>query len=179
MFSTVTRLFINNQIKFNQGKLEVLGVRDSFTPAETYVEMLKILLEFGDEEIIYRSAKTAGWEWFSKMRTAFPGMKQLEAINWGVELVTLSGWGIATLEKADLDRKIFLFGLKNSTTAKLLGKSEKPVDHLFRGLIAGGGSFIMKTELDAIERTCLSSGGKYCQFIVAPKQVLESNSFNL
>ena len=40
MFSIMAKLLTNKQIKFTAGRLELMGIRDSFTPMETYVQIL-------------------------------------------------------------------------------------------------------------------------------------------
>ena len=172
MFKTVAKLFLSKQIIFEKGHIVLLGHRDSFTPLNTYVEILRIMLKNKNENLIYKSCKTSGYEWFELMAKNFPGMKQMEAIKWGIDLVTLSGWGIPSLKKADLNKKHFIFILKNSTTAKNFGKYKEPVDHLFRGLVAGGMSYIVKTDLDSIETHCTVLGDKVCEFFVAPQKDL-------
>lgn len=178
MFEVMARLLMNKQIKFSDGELVVMGARDCFTPAITYVETLKALTNAGKEYLIYSSAKKAGYDWFSNMSKYYPGMKQTEAINWGVKLISLSGWGIPRVENLDIEKKTTVFTLTNSITAKLYGHSDFPVDHLFRGLVAGGGSFILKDNLDSIETHCAAKGDGICRFVVAPKSKLNVSGEN-
>ena len=150
----------------SEGKLELLGVRTCFTPTETYVQIQRSLEETGSQYLIYQSAKKAGYDWFKVMSEAYPGMKQSEALKWGIDIVSLAGWGITELSKVDPEQKKATFTIRNSSIAKIYGKSESSVDHLFRGLVAGGVSFILKSELDCVESKCVAKGDTLCQFIV-------------
>jgi len=172
MFKVMTTLLLNNQMRFDKGKLELMGIRDSFTPLSTYVEMLKVLSKTKQENLVYYSSKRAGYEWFKKMATAFPGLKQREAITWGIDLVSASGWGTPSIAKLDLEKNFAEFDLTKSVTAELYGKSDAPVDHLFRGLVAGGLSYILKKDLESIETSCAARGNTACHFIVAENKVL-------
>ena len=167
MFEVMAKLLFNKQIKFDDGRLVLLGIRDSFTPLDTYLEFQKIMFKSGKEKLIYDSAKVAGFNWFKKMSELFPGITQNKASNWGIDLIALSGWGIPEIEKIDFKNKYAVFILKNSTVARGFGSSEKPVDCLFAGLLAGGMSFSLKEDLDAIETHCLAKGDKECKFVVS------------
>ncbi len=169
MINVMMNLLLNRQIKFENGKLELMGIRDSFTPIETYIEILKILNKANEENLIYYSAKIAGYNWLKSMKITFPGLKQKEAIQWGIDLVSASGWGIPSIEKIDFEANTAIFLLSKSITSQLYGKSEKPVDHLFRGMLAGGLSYILKQELDSVEIECSAMTNiNNCRFIVGP-----------
>lgn len=168
----MSKLFINNQIKFRSGRLEILGVRDSFTPTKTYVEILRQLIVQKKENLIYWSAKDAGVMWFERMARVFPGLRVREAMNWGIDFIALSGWGSAKLERFDIDKKSAVFLLENSSVVRLFGKSDTAVDHLFRGLVAGALTFALKSDIDAVEVSCIARGDKVCKFIFAPKELL-------
>lgn len=172
MFSVMAKLLLNQQIKMSEGRLALMGVRDCFTPTITFVSMQKSLEKTGSQHLIYTSSKKAGYDWFKVMSGVYSGMKQFEAIKWGIDIVALSGWGIPQLEKIDLENKLSTFTIKNSTVAKLYGPSDFPVDHLFRGLVAGGVSFILKDDLDCLEKKCSANGDSLCQFLVGPKNKL-------
>ncbi|MBS3054069.1 MAG: 4-vinyl reductase [Candidatus Aenigmarchaeota archaeon] len=170
MFKMLAEMLLNKQIKVDSGRIELMGHRDSFTPLDTYIDILKVITESKNEKLIYDSCKKAGYEWFQIMSEKFPGMRQMEAIKWGVDLVSFSGWGVPVLKKADMDKKTFIFILKNSTVAKHFGKTNKPIDTLFNGLVAGGMSYIVKTDLDSTEIKCVATGGDICEFVVSPKK---------
>jgi predicted hydrocarbon binding protein len=108
------------------------------------------------------------------MAKNFPNLTQSKASRWGIDLIALSGWGVPEIEKIDFKKNEATFLLRNSTVARELLNSNKPVDHLFRGLLAGGMSFGTKTNLDAIETHCVAKGDKICKFHVMP-----SNSVDL
>lgn len=180
MFTVMAKLLMNKQVKFSEGRLELMGIRDCFTPTITYIEIQRALTKSNSQYLIYNCAKKSGYNWFKNMSKIYKGMKQTEAIRWGMDIVSLSGWGIPSLDKLDLESKISIFNIKNSTTAKLYGPSSIPVDHLFRGLVAGGVSYILNDDLDCVETHCLANGNGLCRFIVAPiktfklkKEILE------
>lgn len=175
----MAKLLLNKQINFSNGRLEVMGVRDCFTPAITFIEIQKELMKSGSQYLIYNSAKQSGYNWFKHMSKVYKGMKKTEAINWALNLISLSGWGIATLEKLDTETKSSVFVMKNSTVAKGFGKCNLLVDHLFRGLAAGGGSYILNDDLDCIETHCISKGDPVCRFLVGKLESLSVSKTDL
>jgi len=176
MFELMARLLLNKQIKLEEGRMEVLGIRDSFTPLDTYIQIQKEIINLKGEDFIYQSAKKAGFNWFQKMAKNFSGLTQEKASNWGVDLIALSGWGIAKAEKLDFKNNTGKYILENSIIARNYGVANKPVDHLFRGLLAGGMSFATKVDIDCIELTCVALGDSRCEFFVGPKDMVEKYS---
>lgn len=168
MFAVMAKLLMNKQVKFSEGRLELMGIRDCFTPTITYIEILKTLINSGNQYLLYGSCKKAGYNWFKSMSKIFKGMRQTEAIKWGIDLVSLSGWGIPNLDSIDLEKGVSVFSIKNSTVGKYYGKTTFPVDHLFRGLVAGGVSYILNKDLDCVETHCIAKGDGICRFVVAP-----------
>lgn len=168
MFKVMSKLLMSNQIKFTDGRL-ILFERDIFfIPTAAFVQILKILIDTKNEEVLYRAAKGAGVTWFKNMSLAYPGMKQTEAINWGMDIVTLAGWGKISLNSINLDSKNSIFVMTDSLVAKLYGKTNCSVDHLFRGLVAGAVSYILNQEVDAFETHCVAKGDPVCRFTVSP-----------
>jgi len=168
------KLMASKQILFENGRMEVLGIRDCFTPLETYVLIQKEVFKKSGSDLIYSSAKKAGYNWFKKMAENFKGLTQSKASQWGVDLVALSGWGQPEIEKIDFSINFGIFNLRNSTLARAYGTSTEPVDHLFRGLLAGGMSFGTKSDLDSIETHCLAKGDSFCRFLVGPKSLIQN-----
>ena len=168
----MAKLFLSGQFKFKRGRLEILGVRDCFTPLVTYIEIQKFLMK-NNPDLIYKSAKTAGYNWFKKMAEIYPGMTQTKAIEWGMNFISLSGWGVLKVESLDKDKKKVVFKLENSTLAKEYGVKGEVVDFFFVGLAAGGMSYILKADLDGVETKCIAKGDKFCTFLVANKEELK------
>jgi predicted hydrocarbon binding protein len=80
----------------------------------------------------------------------------------------MAGYGIVKTVKADPENKLIEFQLWKSTLAQLYGKSDHPIDHLFRGMVAGAMSVAYETELDGVETACSATGSPYCEIIVKP-----------
>ncbi|MBI4019435.1 MAG: hypothetical protein HY364_04220 [Candidatus Aenigmarchaeota archaeon] len=138
--------------------------------------MQKELEKINKQNIIYYSGKDAGKSWFIEMNKQFK-LKQHEVIKWGSDIVTLAGWGEAVVKKEDAPNKTVIFNLNNSIVSKFYGKSKFPVDHLFRGLLAGAMCVIFKEDMEAVEMYCVAKGDKNCEFIVKPKNKFDlSNS---
>jgi predicted hydrocarbon binding protein len=174
MFGVVTKLFLNKQVKFADGRLELMGIRDCFTPLLTYMEIQKALIRSGQSELIYQSSKKASFSWLKKLGGLFEGLTQSKAINLGIDIIELSGWGQLALEKIDYAEKTAVFRVVDSTLARNYGISKESIDFMMCGLLAGGLSYILKEDLDCFEVKCLAKGDKFCSFLVGKKEKIRS-----
>ena len=169
MFELVTKLLLHGQMKFEKGRIELLGDNITILPADTIVEIQKLLEQQAQEHLIYRGARVAGKNWFSKMHKEFT-LKSTDVFQWGPDLISLAGWGEVIVIKRDDATKTIVGRLMNSINSKLYGPSKKPVDHVFRGLFCGAMSFIFGADLEAVEVKCQAVGDAFCEFVVKPKK---------
>lgn len=164
---TLSDLLQNHHVTYSDGNFQIMGIRACFTSLDAYLELHDALRQSGNERLLYAACKKAGYEWYQKMAAAYPGLKQEEACHWGINLMALAGLGTPAIQKLDLDAKKAIVTLENSPLTRRLPQTTLPVDHFCRGLIAGGLSYILKTDLDAIETTCASLQGGTCTFAIA------------
>ena len=152
---------------FGDGLIEIFGQPVVLNPLLTEIGILKALEKKKLENVIYYSAKDAGLEWFKNMTSKY-GLKPQDIMKWGPDLINLAGWGTVKPIKADISSSSLDFYLLNSTLAKNYGKSDRPVDHYFRGLVTGAWENACKESLAGVEIECLSMGAKACRFQVRP-----------
>jgi predicted hydrocarbon binding protein len=175
MFNVLEKLLALRQVKFERGQIFLFGQPDLLIPARGFLKIQKELVKSGKENLIYESGKESGYDWFEGM-SKNRKMKVTDVANWGSDLVTLSGWGIAELKKIKQSEKYMEFNLINSTIAKNYGKSNEPVCHMFRGLVAGAAEFTFKCKIDAVETKCIAKGDSICEFIIQPKQKFDKKN---
>jgi predicted hydrocarbon binding protein len=167
MWSTLTNLVLHKQMVFGDGVIQIFGQPVVLAPLRAELNLLQDLEKRGLENVIYWNAKNAGREWFKGMSEIY-GIKPQDIMKWGPELINLGGWGTvkpftANLQSAELD-----FVLLNSSFAKLYGKSSRPIDHLFRGLLTGAWENATSKPIEGVETECAAVGAKACKFILRP-----------
>ena len=164
---------VARQIRFNEGSLVLLGQPVVMTPNSTLVRLQEYLTEYGLENLIYYSAKETGIEWFKRMAHLY-GIRTSDIPKWGVDTISLAGFGKPSVIKLDFKEKHSIIKLDNSIMSESLGRTNTCVDHLFRGFIAGTIEVMFDEASDAIEVNCKSKGDAYCQFVLKP-----TNQFDL
>ncbi|MCD6230014.1 MAG: hypothetical protein J7K00_04380 [Candidatus Diapherotrites archaeon] len=173
MFDLFKKLMVARQIRFDEGCLVLLGQAVVMTPNSTLVKIQESLSKYGLENIIYYSAKETGLDWFIKMNQSY-GISIKNMPKWGIDTVSLAGFGRPKVLKLDIKNKQSIINLENSIMSEYIGRNDKYVDHLFRGFIAGTATMIFGEPSDAIEVKCKSKGDAYCQFVLKP-----TNQFDL
>lgn len=172
MFDFVKKLMLGRELDFDKGKILLLREPICLMPVRTIVDIVK-LTKNEQKSILYRAGKTSGSYWFEKITQRFYERKMplKDIIEWGNNIIAMAGYGISVLEKFGEKEKEFLFRLENSTVSGLIGASKKPVDHLYRGYVAGAGTRMLKEDCDALEIKCRATGAPYCGFVVKPARL--------
>jgi len=167
MFKLVADLLMHGQLKFEKGRITLLEQRISMLPLYNTVEIQKSLEKLGQVNLLYFSNKKFGLEWTKKIYKSFK-TKETEIFKWGINSVTLAGWGEVSLLENSSNGKKIRFKLEDSGIVEYYGESSKPVDHIFRGMIAGAMSATYNLDMDAIEVSCKAQGKESCEFLVMP-----------
>lgn len=169
MFHFVAKLLMQNQLKLEKEGVWLLGERLSMLPSYSFVELQKKLYDCDQSNISYDLFKSTAIRWVYDFKKKF-STKREDVLSWAKDSASLAGWGNARLIHRDWEKNVFIFKLQNSAIAESIvkqhGKTKEPVDHMFRGLVAGTMSALLNKELDAVEITCAAMGHPLCQFIV-------------
>jgi len=170
MFSFVKKLMLGQKMQFNEGEILLLDEPICLMPIRTVMDTTANA-KAGKRNAIYLAGKTSGAYWFEKITKRFyqDKMPAKDIIEWGNNIIAMAGYGISVLEKVNFDDKEIIFRLNNSTMFRIMGKSKKPIDDLYRGFVAGAGTVMLKEECDAVEIKCRAVDGDFCRFIVKPK----------
>lgn len=86
------------------------------------------------------------------------------------EFWTASGWGLVQHVDLDEANKRAIVVVNDNPVARVLqGKAKKPVDHVFRGVLAGVFSHLFSSNVDCVEHSCLAVNGQRCEFVIKPQ----------
>jgi predicted hydrocarbon binding protein len=118
------------------------------------------------EEVLYRMGFESGKAtWQNLIERLKPTTK--EALGDSLGIYAAVGWGRPELMELDTGarraRLAFAEGFEceGASTGKVFS-------HFTRGHIAGAFSAYFKTDVKALESRCLSTGSRYCEFLVSP-----------
>ncbi len=177
MFEFVKKLMLGRELDFDRGKILLLREPICLMPVRTVADIVAFTKN-DQKNILYYAGKLSGSYWFEKITQRFYERKMplKDIIEWGNNIIAMAGYGISILEKFGEKDREFLFRLENSTVSELTGPSKKPVDHLYRGFIAGAGTRMIREECDALEIKCKATGAPYCAFVVKPSRLFNPKS---
>ena len=168
MFDIVSKLLMTRQLKFQEGKIDIVSLPVVLGPVEPLVLIQQELEKQGLQKVIYYAGKTVGYKWFFNMNKIYP-LKDMDVFKWGNDLITLGGWGISKLIDYQPKNRRAIFTLENSRMVSKYTGKEKVVDHYYRGLLAGACSLVMGKDIDVVETKCsIDKKNKSCKFIAKP-----------
>jgi predicted hydrocarbon binding protein len=176
MFGVFKKLLMARQIKFEEGRIVLFNQRITMNPAYTNVMIQKELEKINSAHIIYDSMKELGKQWTRDLQKNY-GTKYKDVVKWGINVVTLAGWGTVKIMADKPSEKFLIFRLEDSAVGKTIlrnyGKSKIPVDYSFRGMLAGTFSVLFNTNMDCIETKCIAMGNSICEFVVREKTKID------
>lgn len=169
MIDIIKKLLFARQLSFEEGSVILLGIPIVMHPVATMVSIRKILEERNETVLLYRACKDSGKIYQLNIKKAF-GMDRNKMIEWGINSLTLGGWGKIKIAKLDYDKKMAIIRLDDSSFAKLYGRSKEFIDDVFRGYAASTGGIIFNKDCDAVEVKCIAKGDGCCEFLVKPSE---------
>lgn len=168
MLNLFKKLLVSRHINIEKGKMDLLGHSIVFIPVEMFAYVIKESKnskEIGN--LIYEGCRKAAKDFSKDINKKYRFKNKREFSKWLIDLFSLSGWGILTLQKLDLKNKKAIFRLHDSPVCKIYGKSKEPLDHAIRGLLAGGSCEILNGNIHGVETKCASMNGSYCEFVMS------------
>lgn len=166
------KLMFARELKMGEGRLEIMHQRVIMMPVQFFETMIKMSLKNKKfEKEIYKSLKKSVYEFSKELDKRFTvkGLKFTELLTL---LTEMNGYGKVTPTKIDYKNKIAVFHLEDLPSGSLKGKMKGLGDVYWGGIMAGGASYALDANLDCIETKCVLQGNKYCEFVIAPKEVL-------
>jgi predicted hydrocarbon binding protein len=172
MFNILKELLFSRELSFEEGTITMLKGRVVIIPIHIFVEIYKKLQEYkiDPNKFLYEIGEKEGVYWIGQIKDRYR-MKPAETLKWGLNSMSVGGWGKIETVKVDLIKKdIAVFRAYNSPFAKLLGRTGKVSDPILAGFIGGGGSIIYNRSLECQETKCIAKGDMFCEFVVRPSK---------
>lgn len=168
--SIFDRLLLSKQLRFSDGDIELLGNRMVLTNAHFLADYILQINDSPDSVAkLYEAAKLSFMEHTAKKIGLEYAFTFNDYFKWLTNIAMMSGWGNFKWHSLDEEKKEGVILVNSSPIAdKLRGKTEKPVDHIIRGFVAGGASAALGIDIDVSEPECEANGHKECRFILKP-----------
>jgi len=168
MYDIVKKLLFARELNLEKGKISLLGHTIIMAPVSSFIELRKQLSKIGAAALLYRSCKESGIGYMDTLIKKFSMKRSRDLIEWGMNTISLAGWGEVEVINFNEDKKMSIARLKESAFARNYGRSKEPVDDIFRAYFAATGVIVFKTNVDVIETKCISMGNNVCEFLLKP-----------
>lgn len=170
MFEIVAKLMLHKQLKFEEGSIKLLEQNVVIFPFENLFSIQKMIENSDKTYEMYLSSKELGKNWIRNLFKAYKMETIKEQAEWGEKVFTLAGMGKMKVVKWNVENSVMIYRIEKSLTAQYYGNIGHAVCHIPRGWFAGASCIFFNKDVDAVETECLSKGGKYCEFLVQPKE---------
>ena len=161
----VLKLLFSGQLKWEEGKINLLDVYTFIAPVEFFEYYTKFIRK--DKKLIddfYLAGWVAGYTITKKLMNSYELKTPQERYTLTMNFLEVGGYGTyKTIEFIPGVRSHFFY-ISNPLPAKFY-PSKEPVCDYMRGLGAGGGTQVHKKIVNGIELDCAAINGKYCDFI--------------
>ncbi|MFH1752404.1 MAG: V4R domain-containing protein [archaeon] len=174
MFDFTNRLLLNKHFKMDKGKISVFKQEGIMIPVTILSGLLKVFEERNAIRL-YNASKKGGIDRIKQMKQDYGNMSNEELIMWGSRLVTFAGWGELNVVSVKPKNIVITYEVKDSALTETREKTNKAIDHILRGLLAGGLSQGFGSSMEAIETQCKAKGNPICQIIVKEKNTFDKN----
>ncbi len=151
------------------GSLRYKGVRYLLVRPETLGELLKAVEPVaGDRagEALFQGGFTGGrlsCQTYRKLH----GFTDEEILDFMTGMGGEIGWGRFELERYSAAEGVLEIRVCGSAFAEAYGRSDRPVCHLIRGIVAGMGTALLGLECGALETDCEAKGDPCCRFVLS------------
>lgn len=173
LYEFMTKLLISGKLKFKPGEITLIGDPMSIVSMKMLKSMTDDMTKDGKKGIneIYYWGWVFGYEFTYKLAQALKLKKFEERYKVVMDTAALIGFGdyqTLNFEKA----KYAKYKALQNPFAKQYYPSKECVDHLLRGMNAGGGTVVHERIINCVELECAAQNNNYCLFINATDDVL-------
>jgi predicted hydrocarbon binding protein len=171
MFGFVSKLMMHHQLAFNEGSIDLLGEKILMFPTYCMIDTLKELEKNGSEYLFYKSFRELGIK-FTKGLVKNYKMKNIDdLIRIGSGVIAMAGYGVVKVISLNSTNHEVVMRLEKSSLADQYGKSDHPVDHLFRGIATGFMCVGFNDfTLEGVETSCRAMGAPNCDILIKSKE---------
>jgi len=175
MYRLISNLLLHRKLRFERGKIVLLGQPMVFIPLEYLIEETKRILEeknFKEMMMLYLDAWKAGVLFMRSFVKQFRVRSFADRYTLAMEIVSMAGFG--DYKTMDFDSYNYAyFEIINNPLAEAFYPYEKPVDFILRGSNAGGGSIVHERIINTLELECKAVSGRKCVHLNASTPVLQ------
>ena len=176
MYGFISKLLLSRKLKFERGKIVLLGQPMVIVPLEYFIEETKRVFKTNDfQEMmrLYFDAWKSGLFFMKRFVQGFKVTNFADRYNLAMEIISMAGFGDYKTLKFETNDYAY-FEIINNPLAEYFYPCKEPVDFMLRGFNAGGGSPVHERIINTIETECKAVNGKRCVQINASTSFLKN-----
>jgi hypothetical protein len=159
------------KLEFHEGEVRLLGQRIVLGPRDAVNAFTKYLIAKPAEvPVIYELIRVSFESGWAEQVKKVYGFQSKDYFRWLIDISNIAGWGKSELVQFDESSLTGTFRTENALVgSSFKGQVSSPVDHIWRGLTAGGLTAVFGQDIDWIETKCIATGQPVCEFIFKPR----------
>jgi predicted hydrocarbon binding protein len=162
--SFLDKFIFTNALRYTHYNFFLLNVGFSLVPVNILVGLARIQDPTANRKLYSAVKQHVAGSFIQSFQLEMPLEKSLVFLE---EFFTASGWGL--VKQVDVDqgnKRAIIVVDDNPIAGSLHGHASKPVDHVFRGVLAGIFSHLFQADVDCIEHECMAMGSQRCEFVI-------------
>ena len=159
------KFIFTNNLKYKHNNFYLVKLPFLIIPTEL-IASLTLSTDAEMDKKIYASVKETTRKKMIPQFTLDPDLTPDKTLKLLEDFFSAAGWG--QIKNADLDpkKKRAIVVISHAPRSLPKTKSDAPIHHFLRGILAGIFSDYFKTDMDCIETDCIAEGNRTCQFIL-------------
>jgi len=175
LYGFLSSLLISGKMQFAPGRIDLLGDRLTMLSMNAVKQMTEDAEKRGIDGIqdMYFEGWVFGYEFTYKLIENLNLKRFEETYKVVMDVTGLIGFGdYKTLE---FKRGFAKFQVLKNPLAEICKPADHPIDHLLRGMNAGGGTVVHGEIINDVELECLAQNRPHCIFINANEKYMHEN----
>ena len=172
MYKFLFKLLASRQLKFEEGQITLLKQPIEMLPASFFVGLTKYFLQKQKTDKnslseIYLIGWFVAYVYTSVFEEKYKTKSFVDRYRLGMDIVGMAGFGDYKSIKFEEGKLSYVYSL-NNPIPKYFYPAKEPVDHILRGVTAGGGMSVHHNLVQCVEEECAAvTGGDRCVLINA------------
>ncbi len=174
--SFLAKLILSGALKLDEGRINLKNQLDFLlTPALFATQITKYFISQGKEDILYLISWINGYISNYKIKMLFNLDTPEKMYRIGMDFGESMGIGLYKTHDYHPGRYTH-FVIRTNPIAELYGKSDRPIDYIIAGGMAGGGCLVHNDICQNVEIRCKSCSSDVCEFLTGTPRELKSRN---
>lgn len=170
----ISKLLMTKQLQFDEGKIDVKGMKMNLLPSNSTSAFMKYFLETKELEKLYMLSWFWGHTVVYNISKKFGLEKPEEIYSMGMNFGEAMGFGLYCTHDYHPGEYTHFEIENNPFLESIDSEREEPIDYVISGIMGGGGCMVHEEVCQNVEIKCMNAGDELCEFLTGTKKELKS-----